>query len=169
MLEIRKYTWPLLALTTIATCSFMAVHPTLRKPAQRSKDKVAIRENIRKMEQGWNTKNGTLFAEPFAEDADGVPIGGKIFKGHDIIEKVHGDLFKTVFKDSTITLQIKQLRFLRPDVALVQVHNNNKWRREDTQGEHNSTITLVMTKEAGEWKVASFQNTLIGAASFQQQ
>ncbi|HYP26618.1 MAG TPA: SgcJ/EcaC family oxidoreductase [Blastocatellia bacterium] len=169
MLMIRNSTRSLVALTAIAACSFMATAQDSRKSTQRAKDEAAIRENVRKMEEGWNTKNGTLFAEPFAEDADGVPIGGRAFKGHDVIEKAHWELFKTVFKDSTITLQVRQLRFLRPDVALVQIHNHNKWQQGEAKGEHNSTITLVMTREVGGWEIASFQNTLIGAPSFQQK
>jgi uncharacterized protein (TIGR02246 family) len=169
MLRINNCTRSLVALTAIAVCSLTAIAQVPSKATQQNKDEAAIRENVRKMEEGWNTKNGALFAEPFAEDADGIPIGGRAFKGHDVIEKAHWELFKTVFKDSTITLQVKQLRFLRPDVALVQIHNNNKWQQGEAKGEHNSTITLVMTKEVGQWKIASFQNTLIGAPSFQQQ
>ena len=36
----------------------------------RAEDEAAIRENVRQMDAGWNTKSGALFAKPFAEDAD---------------------------------------------------------------------------------------------------
>ena len=112
------------------------------------------------MEEGWNTKNGTLFAEPFAQDADGVAIGAVVVKGHGVIEKVHRDMFRDVFKNSTIGLKVKQLRSLRPDVALVQIDNTNKLQQGEITLEYSSVIRLVMAKEEGRWKIASFQNTI---------
>jgi uncharacterized protein (TIGR02246 family) len=121
------------------------------------------------MEEGWNAKNGTLFTEPYAEDADAVAVGGFVRKGHADIEKVHWEMFRGAFKTSTIALKVKQLRLLRPDVALVQIDNTNKLQRGETTHEFSSVITLVMTKEAGRWKIASFQNTITEPPSFSRQ
>ena len=159
----------LVVLTVAATCPFTAFAQGSQKSAPQSPDEAAIRENVRKMEEGWNTKNGTLFSEPYAEDADGVAIGGFVVKGHGVIEKVHWDMFRGAFKNSTIALKVKQLRFLRPDVALVQIDNTNKLQQGETSHDYKSVITLVMTKEAGRWKIASFQNTIAEPPSWRQQ
>src|SRR6185503_15336088 len=45
-------------------------------PDGRTADETAIRESVKQMETGWNTKSGALFAKPFAEDADYVVING---------------------------------------------------------------------------------------------
>ena len=126
MLKLNAYTRFLIVLTVVTACSVTIVAQGTQKPAEQAQDEVAIRENVRKLEEGWNAKNGTLFAEPYAEDADGVAIGGFVVKGRDVIEKVHWDMFRGAFKNSTIALKVKQLRFLRPDVALVQIDNTNK-------------------------------------------
>ena len=47
----------------------------------RAADEAAMRENVKQMETGWNTKSGALFAKPFAEDADYVVINGMYIKG----------------------------------------------------------------------------------------
>ena len=117
------------------------------------------------MEAGWNTKSGALFAKPFAADADYVIINGLQFKGREAIEKVHQQIFDTIFKDSTVSLSVKQLRFLRPDVAVVHMTGNNKTRRGEETRESNAIVTLVMPKDRGEWKIAAFQNTEISAGA----
>ena len=165
MLKLNDCIRSLVALTIVAACSITVVAQGSQK-SQQAQDEAAIRENVRKMEEGWNTKNGTLFAEPYAEDADVVAVGGFVRKGHDVIEKAHWDLFKGVFKNSTIALKVKQLRLLRPDVALVQVDNTNKFQLGEATHEFISVITLVMTNEAGRWKIASFQNTIAEPPSF---
>lgn len=159
----------LVALTMVAACSITAVAQGAQKSGRQARDEAAIRETIRNIEAGWNAKNGTLFAESYTEDADAVAVGGFIRKGHDDIEKAHWDMFRGSFKNSTIALKVKQLRFLRADVALVQVDNTNKLTRGETTHEFSSVITMVMTKEAGRWKVASFQNTIAEPPSFSRQ
>ena len=166
MLQLKDCIRSLVALTIVAACSISAVAQGSQKSDQPAQDEAAIRESVRKMEEGWNTKNGTLFTEPYAEDADAVAVGGFIRKGHADIEKAHWDLFRGPFKNSTIVLKVKQLRLLRPDVALVQIDNTNKLQRGEATHEFTSVITLVMTKEAGRWKIASFQNTIAESPSF---
>ena len=147
MLKLKDCIRSLVALTIVAAGSITAVAQGSQKSAQQAQEEAAIRENVRKMEEGWNAKNGTLFAEPYAEDADAVAVGGFVRKGHDDIEKVHWDMFRGAFKNSTIALKVKQLRLLRPDVALVQIDNTNKLQLGETTHEFSSVITLVMTKE----------------------
>ncbi len=122
-------------------------------------DEAAIRANVKQMEDGWNTKSGALFAKPFAEDADYVVINGLHIRTRRAIDEGHQRIFETIYKDSQLTLNFKQLRFLRPDVALVHVSAQNKVRQTDGERTLSAVITMVMVKEAHEWKIAAFQNT----------
>ena len=124
-------------------------------------DEAAIRDSVKQMETGWNTKSGALFAKPFAEDADYVVINGMYIKGRPIIATAHQQIFDTIFKDTTVTLRVKQIRFLRPDVAVVHVNaHRNGPTRELTA---DAILTLVMTKEKQGWTIAAFQNTQVVA------
>ena len=168
MLKLNNCIQSFVVVTIVVACSATSRAQGPQKSDLQAQDEVAIRENVRKMEEGWNTKNGTLFSEPYAADADGVAIGGFVVKGHDVIEKVHWDMFRGAFKDSTIALKVQQLRFLRPDVALVQIDNTNTLKQGEVKHEYKSVITLVMTKEAGGWKIASFQNTIAELPSWRR-
>lgn len=122
-------------------------------------DDAAIRENVRQMEAGWNSKSGAAFAKPFDDDADYVIINGMQIKGRDAITEGHQRIFDTVYKDSTLSLSVRQVRMLRADVAVVHVAAHLKV----TSQEADAVITVVMTKENGAWKIAAFQNTSVAA------
>ena len=124
-------------------------------------DEAAIRENVKKLETGWNTKSGALFASPFAKDADYVVINGMFFKGRTAIETAHQQIFDTIFKETTVALTIRQIRFLRPDVAVAHVDGHRTGPTKELV--QDALLTLVMTKEKEGWTIAAFQNTAVVA------
>ena len=122
-------------------------------------DEAALRENVKLLETGWNTKSGAVFAKPFAEDADYVIINGMYIKGRAAIEAGHQRIFDTIYKDTQIILTVKQVRFLRPDVAVIHVTGNRVGPTKELN--QHAMLTLVMTKEKQGWTIAAFQNTAI--------
>lgn len=126
----------------------------------RAADEAAMRENVKLLETGWNTKSGATFAKPFAEDADYVVINGMHIKGRTVIEKAHQQIFDTIYKDTKLTLNVQQIRFLRPDVAVVHVSGHRDGPGSESVG---GMQTLVMTKEQQGWTIAAFQNTAVAA------
>jgi uncharacterized protein (TIGR02246 family) len=154
--RLRKLT---LALAALAACALYAAIPAAADGA----DEAAIRENVRQMEAGWNAKSGAQFAKPFAADADYVVINGMYIKGQAAIAGGHQAIFDTIYRESTLSLSVKQVRMLRPDVAVVHVTGSNKYAREGETHTTEAILTLVMTKESGAWKIAAFQNTEVRA------
>jgi len=126
----------------------------------RAADEAAMRENVKQLETGWNTKSGAAFAKPFAEDADYVVINGMHIKGREVIATGHQQIFDTIYKDTTLTLDVKQIRFLRPDVAVVHVSGQRNGPGKES---HGGMLTLVMTKEKQGWTIAAFQNTAVAS------
>lgn len=122
-------------------------------------DEAAMRESVKQLETGWNTKSGAVFAKPFAEDADYVVINGMYIKGRATIESSHQRIFDTIFKDTKINLTVKQIRFLRPDIAVVHVTGHRDGPTKDLTGD--AILTLVMTKDQNGWTIAAFQNTSV--------
>ena len=148
-----------LAAATLAACTLYASALTAADGA----DEAAIRENVRQLEAGWNAKSGAQFAQPFAADADYVVINGMYIKGREAIEQGHQRIFDTIYRESTLSLSVKQVRMLRSDVAVVHVTGSNKYARDGEAHTSEAIITLVMTKESGAWKIAAFQNTQVAA------
>jgi uncharacterized protein (TIGR02246 family) len=148
-------------LATLAVCAFAFSVGGTTNPGTADE---AIRENVKEMEAGWNSKQGALFAKPFAEDADFVVVNGMYFKGRAAIQKSHQQIFDTIFKNTTIHLSIKQVRFLRPDVAVVHVNGHRDAPENEKKLVADALMTMVMTREKEGWKIAAFQNTEVVAS-----
>ena len=151
-------------LTTIAILGLFG----FTAPAQASdatkthaEDEAAIRENVRQMEAGWNAKSGSLFAKPFADDADYVIINGRYIKGRVDIEKAHQQIFDTIFKNTTVRLTLRQIRFLRTDVAVVHITGHRSAAEHEKELGSDAFVTMVMTRDKQGWKIAAFHNTQI--------
>jgi uncharacterized protein (TIGR02246 family) len=132
------------------------IHPVLAQN-DNATEEAAIRKSVKELEAGWNAKNAARYASVFAEDADFVVINGMYVKGRAEIEKSHQNIFTTIFKDTNVTLDFKQIRFLRPDVAVVHLTGRRDGPTEELK--QGAIVTLVMTKEKDGWKIAAFQNT----------
>jgi uncharacterized protein (TIGR02246 family) len=143
----------------LAACALYAAAPAAADNA----DEAAIRENVRQLEAGWNAKSGEQFAKPFAADADYVVINGSYVKGQEAIAQGHQRIFDTFYKESVLSLSVKQVRMLRPDVAVVHVTGTNKIPRGAETQTGEAFMTLLMTKESGVWRIAAFQNTEVKA------
>ena len=132
---------------------------TMHSQDNHASDEAAMRESVKQLETGWNTKSGALFAKPFAEDADYVVINGMYIKGRAVIESQHQRIFDTIFKDTSLALTVKQIRFLRPDVAVVHVEGRRTSPTKELA--QDAMLTLMMTKEKQGWVIAAFQNTAV--------
>src|ERR1700752_1050108 len=146
-------------LVTLALLTLFAVSASAQN--NNAADESAMSEAVKQLETGWNTKSGAVFAKPFAEDADYVVINGNYIKGRAVIESQHQRIFDTIFKDTTLKLTVQQIRFLRPDVAVVHVKGNRGSSNSDLI--QDAMLTLFMTKEKQGWTIAAFQNTAIAS------
>ena len=145
----------------VCACALAAAAQGHAAPADaRATDEAALRENVRQMEAGWNAKSGAEFARPFTDDADYVVVNGMQLKGRAAIAESHQNIFDTFYKATTLSLVVKQLRFLRPDVAVVHVEAVLSGRAEPPR-ETRARLTLVMLKDAGAWKITACQNTQV--------
>jgi len=83
-------------------------------------DEVAIRALIDRQVKGWDTGDPEAYASVFMPDADYVTFLGSRHKGREAIASSYAPLFKKLLRGSRLRAQITQLRYLTPDVALIQ-------------------------------------------------
>lgn len=148
-----------LVFVTLMMLGFSA--QTMQSQDNHAADEAAMRDAVKQLETGWNTKSGAVFAKPFAEDADYVVINGNYIKGRAAIETGHQRIFDTIYKDTNLTLTVKQIRFLRADVAVVHVDGRRTGPTKEMTSD--AVLTLTMTKEKQGWVIAAFQNTAVAA------
>lgn len=100
----------------------------------------------------------------FTPDADFVNVQGRWMKGVDEIRRGHKEESATRLKDAHITLVELDIRFIRPDVAVVhQLHVLSGKRDPDGTSlpPQRQLSTRILVKEQGEWMTTAFQNMIV--------
>ena len=144
-----------------ATNNLDRTMPTREEAAANdSADEAAVRALYQQLMDGWNQGSGDAFAAVFTEDGDLIGFDGTHFKGRQEIAPFHQRLFDKWLKGSRLVGQVKDVRFLHPDVALMHAVGGTVMRgKSEPSPERDSIQTLVATRQDGEWRLAAFQNT----------
>jgi uncharacterized protein (TIGR02246 family) len=129
--------------------------------AAQSGDEAAIVELQARQADAWSRHDAAAYARLFTPDGDVVNVLGWWWRGRAEIESKLTAAFAFVFKDSTLAIKDVKVRSLSPTVAVAYV----RWtmtgaRTPPGMPEPRQGIQLqVLTKQNGEWLIASFQNT----------
>lgn len=124
-------------------------------------DEQAIRKVTDDFREAWNRHDIKAFAQLYTEDADCVVITGRHLKGRDEIFRYHDDLHKGIFRDRRGSGQLKDLRFIQPDVAIGHVAFEGSSTSGDERRKTTAFATVVLTKQQGRWLITAFHNTLL--------
>ena len=119
------------------------------------------RDIVGELEKAWNAADGEGFGRPFAEDADFVNIRGEHFRTRDAIAKGHQGIFNTIYKGSSVQLQMTGVRVIAPGVLLVHVKSTLRAPTGPLAGEHRSLFSAVLVQDQHDWRIAAFHNTLV--------
>ncbi|HZT21070.1 MAG TPA: SgcJ/EcaC family oxidoreductase [Dongiaceae bacterium] len=132
----------------------------------------AIREIVEDLVAAWNRHDAVGFSRRFAPDADFTNVFGMALKGREAIERAHAAIFATIFKDSRLSAQETEIRFVRPDVAAVDVRWTMTGAR-DLDGEdwpdRRGLLNLLATQEGGAWSIAVSHNMDLPPAELGQK
>ena len=154
-----------LAISALALFLFSS-RPAYPSPQlDHSADTQAIRDVEARWQNGWNRHDVSALAELFTDDADFVTVIGRWCKGKKDFYDYHMRLFQVLFKDSIWKTTDTQIRFLKPDVAIVHVNWGITGDRDaDGTPRPNSRdgiFTQVTVKQNGLWWINASQNTNI--------
>ncbi len=125
-------------------------------------DKTAIHTLHEQLVESWNRGDGETYGSTFTEDADYVDFNGQHLKGRRAIASHHQQLFDTFLQGTHLEYRLTQIRFLRPEIAVLHAEGGivmpwqstvSRWRR--------SIHTLIAVKDDSEWRFAIFHNTRI--------
>jgi len=120
----------------------------------------AFERIVASLEAAWNAGDGQAWGSPFSADADFVTIRAEHVRGRGAIAAGHAAIFRTIYAGSVNRLRIETARLLRPDVGLVHVEATLKAPTGPLAGTHVARFSLVLTREGGDWQIASLHNTL---------
>lgn len=135
--------------------------------AQSRQDTLAIEKIIQDETRAWNEGNARAYAQHFAKQGTFTNVLGLYYEGYDQFLTRHDQIFKTVFKGSTMTQNIVSLRFIEPNVAILETliwisGLTAKLPFEgvtaDEQGRLRTRLLQVLRKDGEDWQIESYHN-----------
>jgi uncharacterized protein (TIGR02246 family) len=122
-------------------------------------DEAAIRAIPQQMADAWNTGDGVAFAAPFAADADFVAFEATHLKGRQEIAAFHVHAFETVVKGSHLECEVRFVRFLNPELALMHSHADITLPGQTKPSPSRDSMELfVVAKRDGSWQAMGMMN-----------
>jgi len=124
-----------------------------------------IRAIIAEQAAAWNVGDAKAFSSHFADDGSFTNIRGTVFYGQQAFEDRHREIFATFFKGSKLAMSASRIRFVRPDVAIVDIatevsvlHGTPPGISPNNTGTIQTRLQEVYVKDRGEWRIASYHN-----------
>jgi uncharacterized protein (TIGR02246 family) len=124
-------------------------------------DEAAIRGVMDRFMDAWNHHDAKAWTEVFTDDADFTNVLGVSASGRSDIEQFHASAFATIFRDSHQKYTGIKIRFVRLDVAAVDVH----WEMTGSTDPAGNPVPLrqgllnfTMTKNHDKWQIVVMHN-----------
>jgi len=110
----------------------------------------AVRRSLARFYDGWNEHDADKMVSAYAEDIDHIDVFGEWQKGRATLRDELARLHAGPLKTSQKTYRVEKIRFLKPEVAVVQVSSHS------INGDNIGTF--VMENQKGNWLTVSFTN-----------
>ena len=123
-----------------------------------SGNETAIRGLIDTLVAGWNAADAGKLASVFTADAD-FTISGRRTRGRELIARGHDEILRTIYRGTKNSAEVESIRFLRPDVAVVDA--TFMLRNQDGSlpfGIAHTSAGIIATEEGGVWSIAVLRN-----------
>ena len=144
---------------------FLATAPAQSAGQASATDEAQIRAIVEEQVTAWNVGDAVGFSKSFAEDGSFTNIRGTVFYGHKAFEDRHREIFTGFFKASHLAMSITRIRFVRPDVAIVDLETELSnltgappGVRPNAAGRIVTRLQQVFVKDRGVWRVESYHN-----------
>jgi uncharacterized protein (TIGR02246 family) len=150
----------------IASIVVMLLVTTLMT-AQPKQDETAIRKILEEEVATWNKGDADGYSRHFAMGGTFTNIQGMFFTGQKAFRDRHVEIFKGQFRGTVLRQQVVSLRFVRPDVAVVDtitwVSSFSKagpppGLHTDAGGRIRTRLLQVLVRDANDWKIVVYHN-----------
>jgi uncharacterized protein (TIGR02246 family) len=137
---------------------------------RRAADHAAIQTIIDEEVAAWNAGDAPAYSRHFAREGTFTNIYGMTFDGHDAFEERHAKTFASLFKGSSRAEKIRRVRFVRPEVAIVDVDTEVRGFGKmppgipaPSDGVLRTRLQRVFVKRGGQWWIESYHNVAVAA------
>ncbi len=128
-------------------------------------DEAAIRKVVEEQAAAWNAGDGAAYAKRVAPDAAFTNLFGMVMYGAPAFAKRHIEILSTFYKRTTKKHVIRRIRFVTPDVAIVDIDNELRGVKSmpagiavPPDGVLKTQLMEVFVRRAGEWWIEAYHN-----------
>ena len=130
-----------------------------------SPDEMALRNIIKDEINTWNRGDAVGYSRHFAAGGTFTNIRGEFFTGYPAFLKQHEVIFKGIFKKTTVNQEVASLKFIRPDLAIVETVTTVTGAAQtppgvtrDSKGRIRTRLMQVAMKSGGAWTIVAYHN-----------
>ena len=130
-----------------------------------SPDETALRNIIKDEVNTWNKGDAVGYSRHFAAGGTFTNIRGQFFTGYPAFLKQHEVIFKGIFKKTTLKQDVVSLKFIRPDVAIIETVTTVAGTAHpppgvtrDSKKRIRTRLMQVAVKSGGAWTIVAYHN-----------
>ena len=153
----------------------LAVSMLLTAITSRAQDAAAdkaIREIVADQAEAWNAGDGTRFSRHISPEVSFTNIFGMVMYGREAFASRQIEILSTLFKGTTKRHTVRRIRFVTPDVAIVDIDNEVHGVKTlppgvpvPADGVLRSQLMQVFVRRSGAWLVEAFHNVEVKAGA----
>jgi uncharacterized protein (TIGR02246 family) len=133
--------------------------------AQDAASDAAIRAIVAEQAVAWNAGDGQGYARHLAADASFTNLFGMVMYGAPAFAQRHADILATFYKGTTKRHQIRRIRFVTADVAIVDIDNEVHGVTSmpggivvPPDGIVKTQLMEVFVRRGGQWWIEAYHN-----------
>ena len=130
-----------------------------------SGDEQQISEIIRQQEEGWNRGRADEYARSFQAEGVFTIIVGTTYDTRDELQERVAQILNNIFKGSVLTHRVRRVRFVRPEIAIVDLTTEMTGFVAlppgipgSPDGKLRTSMLQVLVKNPEGWRVVAFHN-----------
>jgi uncharacterized protein (TIGR02246 family) len=140
--------------------------------AQDAGAEAAIRAIIADQVVAWDAGDGTRYASHVAPDVSFTNVFGMVMYGAPAFTSRHNEILSTFYKGTKKTHVVRRIRFLTPDVAIVDIDNEVHGVKAmpggiavPPDGVLKTQLMEVFVRRDGEWWIEAYHNVDVKPAA----
>ena len=143
----------------------LALFSTQLAFAQDQQDEAAIRAIIAAQAEAWNAGDGAAYGMDVAADASFTNLFGMVMYGAPTFVERQVKVLATFYKGTTKRHAIRRIRFVTPDVAIVDIDNELRGVKSmpagiavPADGIFRTQLMEVFVRRSGRWWIEAYHN-----------
>lgn len=139
--------------------------------AQDAASEAPIRAIVAEQVVAWNAGDGQAYARHLAPDASFTNLFGMVMYGAPAFAQRHADILATFYKGTAKRHAIRRIRFVTPDVAIVDIDNEVRGVKAmpggivvPPDGIVKTQLMEVFVRRKGQWWIEAYHNVDVKAA-----